>query len=182
MFIQQLHLVVLSASMSTHRQQVISDQAAAREARFRDVIQGDQGGFEVCMVPGMGRGVKVTRAFKHNELLLRYFGELVSEHESNRRQAAGPEVGHFYHFKFRVSQKAYVLDATREDGTLGRLMNHSRKNSTARAKSVEIDGLFCSLRSVISPSERNYGGITVKPISRLWRRTHGSRSDGKSIG
>lgn len=52
-------------------QQVILSKAAAKEARFRDVIIGDQSGFEVCMVPGMGRGVKVTRDFKHNEILMK---------------------------------------------------------------------------------------------------------------
>lgn len=131
---------ILSRAMPTARQQAKLDHDFTVGTRFEDVVNGCQQGFEVCVIPVIGRGVKITRRFKQNEVLLRYFGDLVSLKEADRREAAGPEIGHFYRYKFRVGTKSYVLDATREDGTLGRLLNHSRKQPNVRPKPVLIDG------------------------------------------
>lgn len=104
------------------------------------MLAGDKSGFEVCQVPQIGRGIKTTRSFKQNEVLMRYFGEVVTEREARRRERAGPQVGHFYRFNFRFHEKQYVLDATVEDGSYGRLINHSKKNANVVPKAIEIDG------------------------------------------
>lgn len=94
----------------------------------------------MCIVPKIGRGIKVTKSFKRKEVLLRYFGELVTEAEAKRRENAGPKVGHFYRYKFQVKDRKYILDSTREDGSFGRLVNHSRKHPNVVAKPVDING------------------------------------------
>lgn len=126
--------------MSSFRAQEKAEKATAEESRFEDVVNGCLDGFEVCMVPEIGRGVRVTRRFERNDVLLRYFGDVVTEEEANRRKAAGPLVGHFYRYDFHLNGQKYVLDATLEDGSLGRLINHSRKHPNVRAKAFEIDG------------------------------------------
>lgn len=92
------------------------------------------------MVPRIGRGIRTTRVFKRHDVLLRYFGEVVSEREASRRLNAGPTVGHFYRYTFRLHEKPYVLDATPEDGTFARLVNHSKKNPNVYAKAIDIGG------------------------------------------
>lgn len=128
------------AGAMTSRQKTTFDKTAAESARFQEVVNGDQTGFEICMVPGIGRGVKVTRSFKRNDVLLRYFGELISQEESDRREEAGPEIGNFYRYSFPLNRRNYVLDATTEDGTMGRLLNHSRKHPNVRMQAVMLDG------------------------------------------
>lgn len=136
------------------------DSERTKADRWSDVLRGDKSGFEVCMVPKIGRGIKTTRPFEKNEILMRYFGEVITEKECDRRESLGPEEGHFYVYKFIVKGKAYVLDATVEDGTYGRLMNHSRKKPNVRAKPVEIGGrpaiIFVAMRDLEAGVELRY--------------------------
>lgn len=125
----------------TARQLTKRDSELSISQRWAEVLDGDKSGFEICMVPKIGRGIKTTRKFEHNEILMRYFGDVISEEEACRREALGPDEGHFYMYKFIVKEKTYVLDATREDGTYGRLINHSKKRPNVRAKPMEIDGV-----------------------------------------
>lgn len=126
--------------MATARLRTIAHNRDSKNSRWNEVLSGDKSGFEVCQVPRIGRGIRTTRAFKQNEVLMRYFGEVVTEKEAVRREKRGPKRGCFYRYTFHVDQQRYVLDATREDGTFGRLINHSKKNPNVLAKPVKIDG------------------------------------------
>lgn len=144
----------------TARQQQIIDRDRMMENRWADVLNGDKEGFEVCLVPKIGRGIKTTKKFEHNEVLMRYFGEIISEEELFRREQAGPDEGHFYTYIFHVKQKKYVVDATVDDGSYGRLINHSKKHPNVRAKPVEIDGapaiVFLALGDIEAGVELRY--------------------------
>lgn len=124
----------------TVRQEVIHQKSQEIEDRWERVLAGDVSGLEVCTVKDIGRGIKTTRFFKRNEVIMRYVGEVVTLREALRRELAGPEEGHFYRYDFKVNMKPYVLDASREDGTYGRLINHSRKNPNVQPKPFTLDG------------------------------------------
>lgn len=144
----------------TARVLVIENSRREKADRWRDVLRGDKTGFEVCIVPKIGRGIKTTKRFQQKEVLMRYFAELITAEELARREARGPKEGHFYRYKFQFQQKTYFLDATREDGTYGRLMNHSKRNPNVRAKPVEIDGgpaiIFVAMRDLEVGEELRY--------------------------
>lgn len=144
----------------TARQHATYNNTREKNDRWEAVLAGDKSGFEVCHVPGMGRGIKTTRPFMHKEILMRYFGQIISEEEAQRREDRGPKVGHFYRYKFKVSEKKYVLDATSDDGTFGRLINHSKKKPKVWAKPVEIDGspaiVFVAMGDIESGIELRY--------------------------
>lgn len=125
----------------TARQVALAEQATADDERLQAVLAGDRSGFEVCMVPRIGRGIRTTRAFQRKDVLLRYFGELVSEAEAIRRENAGPQIGHFYRYSFTLHEVRYVLDATVDDGTYGRLVNHSRRKPNVHGHALEVDGV-----------------------------------------
>lgn len=145
---------------STSRQKVICQKSEDIQDRWEQVLAGDTSGFEIFHVEGIGRSIRTTRAFKQNEILMRYFGEVISPQEALRRDAAGPQVGHFYRYDFEVKDKKYVLDATPDDGTYGRLISHSRKNPNVLPKPVEIDGcpaiIFKAMKDIAAGEELCY--------------------------
>lgn len=127
--------------MATARLLSTDDQTQSKARRWQEVLDGDTSGFEICTVPNIGRGIKTTRAFKSGDILMRYFAELVSKEEFYRRENQGPEEGHFYRYVFKHKEQRHYLDATAEDGTYGRLINHSKKKANVLPKPVEIDGM-----------------------------------------
>lgn len=127
-------------SAVTQRQKSTLRNLQAKEVRWQDVINGVNTGFEVCHVEGIGRGIRTTKSFKGGEYLLRYFGELITMEELDRREQRGPKRGCFYRFAFPLKKKWYALDATIEDNTFARLSNHSRKKPNMRPVAFDIDG------------------------------------------
>ncbi|KAE8739050.1 hypothetical protein FOCC_FOCC015455, partial [Frankliniella occidentalis] len=75
--------------------------------------------------PNMGRGVVATKHFQRNDFICEYKGELINGQEADRRNAKhGKLYGPAYMYYFRYQEKR-ILDATRDDGSLGRLINHA---------------------------------------------------------
>ena len=53
-----------------------------------------------------------------------------------------------------LSELSFSVDATKEDKTVGRLINHSRTKSNVKTKAIEVDGvpkLFFIATSDITP-------------------------------
>lgn len=164
-----LDKVTMASSPATDRQATISRNDEDEESRFQRVLAGCTSGFEICQVEGIGRGIRTTRPFKRNDLLLRYFGDVVTEQEAKRRENAGPLVGHFYRYNFRALEKPWVLDATREDGSFGRLINHSKKHPNVKPKPIVVDGVpavvFKALVDIGAGTELRYDyGIRKKEV------------------
>lgn len=148
----------------TSRQQVICRRSEEEELRWQLVLAGDKSGFEVCQVPGIGRGIKTTRSFQRNDILMRYFGEIVTENEARRRERAGPKVGHFYRFDFHFNEKKYVLDATTDDGSYGRLINHSKKDANVSPKQIDLDGIPARVDIDVGTELRYDYGVRDKEV------------------
>lgn len=92
-------------------------------------------GLEIRDVPGMGRGVFATRDFRKNEFVCEYKGELLTEEQAEARAESYDaqaleknldviDAGCFM-FWFEYDGKTYCLDACKDDGSKGRLVNHS---------------------------------------------------------
>ena len=99
-------------------------------------------GLRVETVDTLGRSVVATRIFRARDWIVRYWGELITEQEAFRREERYDEVGAgSYMFFFVLGRKRYCVDATCEDGSLGRLVNHSRMSPNAKMTAVTIDGV-----------------------------------------
>lgn len=94
--------IMASSTPKTARQEAICAAENENDSRWAAVVNGDTTGFEVCHVEGIGRGIRTTKSFKQGDLLLRYFGELISPQELKRRERVGPERGCFYRYLFKV--------------------------------------------------------------------------------
>ena len=67
------------------------------------------------------------RQFKEGEFICKYEGELCSYRVFRDRMSVynNSAVGS-YILEFKFKEKRWAIDATKEDGTVGRLINHSR--------------------------------------------------------
>ncbi|XP_061622972.1 lysine methyltransferase 5Ab isoform X2 [Phyllopteryx taeniolatus] len=107
-----------------------------------DLIKnGVEEGLQVRAIEGKGRGVFAERGFKKGDFVVEYHGDLLEQAEAKRREARyaqDPQTG-CYMYYFQYQAKTYCVDATRETGRLGRLINHS-KAGNCQTKLHAIDG------------------------------------------
>ncbi|XP_023322755.1 WD repeat-containing protein 43 isoform X2 [Eurytemora carolleeae] len=76
-----------------------------------------------------GRGVVTLRSYKKGEFVLEYAGELINKESAKHRetQYSLDTFKGCYMYYFKYKDKQYCIDATKETGRLGRLVNHSCK-------------------------------------------------------
>ncbi|XP_015914152.1 N-lysine methyltransferase KMT5A [Parasteatoda tepidariorum] len=95
------------------------------------ILCAKEDGFEIREFPEKGRGVVTTKPLKRGDFVLEYHGELIDYTEACKRErlyAMKENTGcYMYYFKYR--NKRYCIDATKESGRLGRLVNHSKKGN-----------------------------------------------------
>ena len=73
-----------------------------------------------------GFSVAAARTIRQKEVVCEYDGELISQAEGRKRELALQHVATSYMFFFKLNGKSYCLDATKDEGSFGRLINHSR--------------------------------------------------------
>ena len=86
--------------------------------------------------PIRGRGVFTTKRFFRNDYIVEYAGELLTQIEARQRETLygrNHKIG-CYMYYFKWGEKVFCVDATEETNRLGRLINHSRKNSNCQPK------------------------------------------------
>uniref|UniRef100_A0A3P9H2X5 [histone H4]-lysine(20) N-methyltransferase n=1 Tax=Oryzias latipes TaxID=8090 RepID=A0A3P9H2X5_ORYLA len=105
------------------------------------IIKGIEEGMEVQYMEGKGRAVFATRCFQKGDYVVEYHGDLLQITDAKKREAEyaeNPATG-CYMYYFQYLCKTYCVDATRETGRMGRLINHS-KNGNCQTKLHDING------------------------------------------
>ncbi|KAF4083074.1 hypothetical protein AMELA_G00135880 [Ameiurus melas] len=107
-----------------------------------------------------GRGVFTTTHFTKGEFVLEYRGELINFLESNRRHQIYHHNMKGFLFSFIWHGKLWTIDAARDDGTLGRLVNDDHINPNCKMKRIIVEGkphlcLF-ALRDITPGEEVTY--------------------------
>ncbi|XP_073322599.1 lysine methyltransferase 5Ab [Pagrus major] len=115
----------------------------SEEHRFIDDVikSGIEEGMQIKHIEGKGRGIFAAKGFKKGEFVVEYHGDLLELAEAKQREAQyaqDPQTGcYMYYFQYQC--KTYCVDATKESGRLGRLINHS-KTGNCQTKLHPIDG------------------------------------------
>ncbi|XP_069816934.1 N-lysine methyltransferase KMT5A [Dendropsophus ebraccatus] len=106
------------------------------------ILRGIEEGMKIDIITGKGRGVIATRSFQRGEFVVEYHGDLIETTDAKRREAlyAQDSSTGCYMYYFQYSNKTYCVDATKETGRLGRLINHS-KNGNCHTKLHDIDNI-----------------------------------------
>ncbi|XP_040914600.1 N-lysine methyltransferase KMT5A-A [Toxotes jaculatrix] len=106
------------------------------------ITKGIEEGMEVQYIEGKGRAVFATRCFQKGEYVVEYHGDLLQITDAKKREAEyaqNPATG-CYMYYFQYLCKTYCVDATKESGRMGRLINHS-KNGNCQTKLHDISGV-----------------------------------------
>ncbi len=127
------------------------------------ILSGSSEGLAELKTAGSkGRGVETTQKISRGEFVLEYRGELLDGVTAEQRQLQYEKQGdeRCYVLDFQVRGRSYSIDATAETGTLGRLINHSRKKPNLVPKVVEIKRIphvvFFALRNIATREELLY--------------------------
>ena len=92
----------------------------------------------------IGLGVQTTKSFIRNDFITTYKGERLNKEEAAAKEMEYEEKfkeGEMcYCFYFKYEEQSLCLDATSNDGSYGRLMNHSFKKPNIQPKVISIDG------------------------------------------
>uniref|UniRef100_A0A7N8WMQ3 SET domain-containing protein n=1 Tax=Mastacembelus armatus TaxID=205130 RepID=A0A7N8WMQ3_9TELE len=86
-----------------------------------------------------GRGVFATKPIEKGSFVLEYRGELITKEESDCSEG----FDHFYILVWTTTFFSYCvpfsIDASQEDGSLGRLVNDDHKLPNCRMKRIMVD-------------------------------------------
>ncbi|XP_070401390.1 N-lysine methyltransferase KMT5A-like isoform X1 [Nothobranchius furzeri] len=88
-----------------------------------------------------GRGIFAKGSFCQGDFVVEYRGDRITEAESERRQKLyHPSCAGFFFFVFKWHGKTCCIDASREDGSFGRLVNDEHRHPNCRMKKVNVNG------------------------------------------
>lgn len=135
--------------------------AERKKQLIRQLYSHNETGLQLVILPGKGRGVIATKEFKCGDFVVAYQGDLLDIGDALQREeryAQDESLGSYmYYFQFR--EKKYCIDATKESGRLGRLLNHSR-NGNCKTKVVDFWGnpylVLVAARDIVCGEELEY--------------------------
>ena len=164
--------VGLRRSERKSRATLLKEEQEAYEAKLM-VTEDAMHGLVVVDIPGKGRGVKASRPFTKGEFVVEYGGVLMdggSGHAMETTYSLDMSIGSYMYF-FTLKSKKYCLDATKETGRYGRLLNHSRKHPTCVPKVVVVAGtprvVFLAKHNIEAGQEItfDYGDRSIKSLA-----------------
>ncbi|ELT95001.1 hypothetical protein CAPTEDRAFT_49838, partial [Capitella teleta] len=81
-------------------------------------------GLAIMSNTSLGRGIITTHKFQKGDVVCDYFGKVVKlgAHHDHRRVTLERTT---YCFYFEFKEQKYMIDASQDDGSYGRLINHS---------------------------------------------------------
>ncbi|XP_035847510.1 N-lysine methyltransferase KMT5A-like [Sander lucioperca] len=86
-----------------------------------------------------GRGVFAKSSICKGDFVVEYRGDIRNDAESpGRRQLYHPSCAAFM-FVFKWKGKTWCIDASREDGSFGRLVNKEHRYPNCRMKKIEVN-------------------------------------------
>ncbi|XP_028281560.1 uncharacterized protein LOC114448636 [Parambassis ranga] len=135
-----------------------------QDAQFYVSAGRDKVGFDIKFINAFkGRGIFTTAPFEKGDFLLEYRGELISKQECERRKRLYRDKLKVFMFEFHFDGKLWCVDAAKDDGSFGRLINDNHINPNAKMKCLTLQGkphLCLFATRDISPGEEltyNYG-------------------------
>uniref|UniRef100_A0AAV2J0M4 SET domain-containing protein n=1 Tax=Knipowitschia caucasica TaxID=637954 RepID=A0AAV2J0M4_KNICA len=86
------------------------------------------------------RGLFAVGSICKGDFVVEYRGDLIDDAEAERRRKVyHPSCAAFF-FLFKWIGKTWCIDASREDGSFGRLVNDEHRHPNCRMKKVEVEG------------------------------------------
>uniref|UniRef100_A0AAZ1WYI0 SET domain-containing protein n=2 Tax=Oreochromis aureus TaxID=47969 RepID=A0AAZ1WYI0_OREAU len=101
----------------------------------------DKDGFEVKFINSVkGRGVFSRCNYNKGDFLLEYRGDVVTKKEYENRTRLYHDALKVFLFEFRYNGQQLCIDAAREDGSLGRLVNDDHVSPNSKMRTIAVNG------------------------------------------
>ncbi|KAL6484489.1 hypothetical protein MHYP_G00065340 [Metynnis hypsauchen] len=146
-------------------------KSPTNDAVFHIAAGRDRAGLDVQHISAFkGRGVFAVTGLARGEFVLEFRGDLISAEESRRRRRVYPGAVSAFMLDFLWHGKFWTIDAARDDGSLGRLVNDDHINPNCKMKRLIVEGrphlcLF-ALRDITPGEELTYD---YGDADRPWR-------------
>ena len=89
-----------------------------------------------------GRAVFSKENFQNGDIVCGYEGELCSDTTMHKRNKEYEICGAgCYILEFKFQEKCWAIDAIKEDGSFGRLINHSKMNANVKPIVIPKNGV-----------------------------------------
>ncbi|KAL6457496.1 hypothetical protein MHYP_G00344590 [Metynnis hypsauchen] len=146
-------------------------KSPTNDAVFHIAAGRDRAGLDVQHISAFkGRGVFAVTGLARGEFVLEFRGDLISAEESRRKRRVYHGAMKGFMFDFLWHGKFWTIDAARDDGSLGRLVNDDHINPNCKMKRLIVEGrphlcLF-ALRDITPGEELTYD---YGDADRPWR-------------
>ncbi|KAI4889246.1 hypothetical protein NFI96_027659 [Prochilodus magdalenae] len=87
-----------------------------------------------------GRGVFAKSPICKGDFVVEYRGDIINDAESQRRRRLYHPSCAAFMFAFKWKGKTWCIDASREDGSFGRLVNDDHRRPNCRMKKIDVNG------------------------------------------
>ncbi|XP_037391636.1 uncharacterized protein LOC119263482 isoform X4 [Pygocentrus nattereri] len=87
-----------------------------------------------------GRGVFAKGSICKGDFVVEYRGDMINDAESQRRRKLYHPSCAAFMFAFKWRGKTWCIDAAREDGSFGRLVNDEHQHPNCRMKKIDVNG------------------------------------------
>ncbi|XP_025754145.1 histone-lysine N-methyltransferase mes-4 [Oreochromis niloticus] len=112
-----------------------------QDASYYCSLGEDKAGFDVRYIDSFkGRGVFSCRSFQKGDFLFEYRGQIITKEEQENRMKLYHDALKVFIFDFKFNGKQLCVDAAREDGSLGRLVNDDNVNPNSKMTVTRVDG------------------------------------------
>ncbi|KAM9751936.1 histone-lysine N-methyltransferase set-1-like [Menidia menidia] len=87
-----------------------------------------------------GRGIFAKSSISKGEFVVEYKGDMINDAESQRRKKLYHSSCLAFMFAFKWKGKLWCIDASRDDGSFGRLINDEHRRPNCRMKKIDVNG------------------------------------------
>ncbi|XP_067234422.1 uncharacterized protein [Chanodichthys erythropterus] len=87
-----------------------------------------------------GRGVFAKSSFCKGDFVVEYRGDMINDAELQRRRKRYHASCAAFMFDFKWRGKTWCIDASREDGSFGRIVNDDHKHPNCKMKKIDVNG------------------------------------------
>ncbi|XP_026052249.1 histone-lysine N-methyltransferase set-1-like [Carassius auratus] len=112
-----------------------------KDAMHHVVTKSDKTKLEVNYINAVkGRGLFAKGSFCKGDFIVEYRGELINYAELERRRKLYHPSCAVFMFEFKWRGKTWCIDASREDGSFGRLVNDDHQHPNCKMKKIDVNG------------------------------------------
>ncbi|XP_056329075.1 histone-lysine N-methyltransferase SETD5-like [Danio aesculapii] len=112
-----------------------------KDAMHHVVARNDKSKLEIKYINAVkGRGLFAKGSFCKGDFVVEYRGEFINNAELERRRKIYHPSCSIFMFEFKWRGKTWCIDASRDDGSFGRIVNDDHIHPNCKVKKIDVSG------------------------------------------